>query len=84
MAIAGLAIKGAAGDKWFINSNVLANKLAAVTMNKVQTDNSANNPAAFGIRAHTITSYTCDKTKQVAVGNVVDSEGDYTVELLPA
>lgn len=84
MSIAGLTIKGAAGEKWFVNSNVLANKLAAVTMNKVETDNSASNPAAFGIKAHTITSYTCDKTKHVAVGNVLDSEGDYTVELLPA
>jgi hypothetical protein len=84
MSIAGLTIKGATGDKWFINSNVLANKLATVVVSKVETDNSANNPAAFGIKAHTITSYTCDKTKHVAVGNVLDSEGDYTVELLPA
>jgi RHS repeat-associated protein len=86
MSIAGLTIKGATGapaDKWFINSNVLANKLAAVAVIKVQADNSANNPAAFGIKARTITSYTCDKMKHVAVGNLLDSHGDYTVELLP-
>jgi hypothetical protein len=83
MSIAGLTIKGATGDKWFVNSNVLANKLAAVTVNKVETDNSANNPAAFGIKAHTIASYTRDKTKHTPAGNVLDSEGDYTVELLP-
>jgi hypothetical protein len=82
MSIAGLTIKGAAGEKWFVNSNVLANKLAAVTVSKVETDNSANNPAAFSIKAHTIASYTRDKTKHVAVGNLVDSEGNYTVELL--
>jgi len=86
MSIAGLTIKGAtgaAGEKWFINANVLANKLAAVAVAKVQTDNSANNPPAFGIKAHTIAAYTCDKMKHVAVGNLLDSDGDYTVELLP-
>jgi hypothetical protein len=85
-AISTLTVKGIKGaGSSFINSNVAAWTLGTVSVKGVQTVNAGHDPAGFGIRARTITSYARDATKYPSKGLpglIVDHADDYTVELV--
>lgn len=80
-SIKSLTVKGMAGQaKCFINTDVAAWTLGAVSVRGVETTNGH----AFGIVGHSLTSYTLDGTRKpkALAPAVVDHTGDYWVELI--
>jgi hypothetical protein len=80
-SIKSLTVKGMVGQaKCFINTDVAAWTLGAVSVKGVETTNGH----AFGIVGHSLTSYTLDGTRKpkALAPAVVDHAGDYWVELI--